>query len=111
MGDDEGVHHNFCHLLPSLFGRLLSVLVVLLSEGLVHVMGRCDLHIHDDLLSLFAMVASQPHKVRLQLRSGYMAFLPHLVRSPVFGPNGDFVMGRSSPSFCPPTFLVEINPL
>ena len=34
MGDDEGVHHNFCHLLPSLFGRLLSALVVLLSEGL-----------------------------------------------------------------------------
>ena len=83
VGDDEGT----ITALDSFFSRVscfpscpLSVLLVLL-EGIVHFVSRCDLDINDDLPPFASGVTTESRQVRLQPRASNAPF--HL---PLVGP-------------------------
>ena len=92
MGDDEGHHHRFRHLLlQSVSGGPLSVFLVLFFECFLHVISRCDLDINDDLPPLTASIPSEPYEVRFQPCACNLSFVRPLIGPRVLGPDGDLV--------------------
>ena len=68
MGDDGAPSPLLPPSFPSLVWSNGGILIIL-PEGLVHFVGRSDLHINDGLPPMVFRVSSEPNQVRLQFRA------------------------------------------